>query len=390
MKTRLDGEGTISWDATRQRYIVAVSVDGKRPKVSCKTESEAVKVLQELRRKYGLIKYSGSMKFGEWYEEWLFEVKAHSLKTRSIADYKNVYDKHIKPYPIAQMGLSEITKMDVTKHFNALAKDGRSIQTIKKVKLRMSAAFNAADDYIEKNPVKYATLPRAKDNTRVYHRKMEVVNMDNVFSKVQQQSLTAALGSDWYCDFLLFFILGSGLRIGEALALNYIDVDLEAATVRINKAVQRTPVIVDRKVTKYERKVDTPKTENSVRTIPIPAVLVTGVRRRIAEIKAEDPDLFTDNGLLFPNEFGDYLNDRRVLRRLNALEIALKLPKINVHGLRHSYATRLLEAGKPIQTISKLLGHANVELTQGIYAHVMDSLKEDAIGALDGILSDYA
>ncbi len=388
MKTRLDGEGTISWNAARQRYIVAVSVDGKRPSVSCKTETEAVKALQELRRRYGLIKYSGSMRFGDWYEEWLFEVKAHSLKPRSIADYKNVFDKHIKEYPIANMALAEITKMDVTKHFNALAKDGKSIQTIKKVKLRMSAAFNSADDYIEKNPVTHATLPRAKDNTRVYHRKMEIVNLDNVFSKEQQQKLIKALGDDWYCDFLLFFIMGSGLRIGEALALNYNDI--QDGTVRINKAVQRTPVIVDRKVTGYVRQTDTPKTENSIRTIPIPPLLVDGVNKRIAEIKAEDPDLFTDNGLLFPNEFGGYLNDRRVLRRLNALEIALKLPKVNVHGLRHSYATRLLEAGKPIQTISKLLGHANVELTQGIYAHVMDTLKEDAVGVLDSILADYA
>lgn len=388
MKTRLDGEGTISWNTARQRYIVAVSVDGKRPSVSCKTETEAVKALQELRRRYGLIKYSGSMRFGDWYEEWLFEVKAHSLKPRSIADYKNVFDKHIKEYPIANMALAEITKMDVTKHFNALAKDGKSIQTIKKVKLRMSAAFNSADDYIEKNPVTHATLPRAKDNTRVYHRKMEIVNLDNVFSKEQQQKLIKALGDDWYCDFLLFFIMGSGLRIGEALALNYNDI--QDGTVRINKAVQRTPVIVDRKVTGYVRQTDTPKTENSIRTIPIPPVLVDGVNKRIAEIKAEDPDLFTDNGLLFPNEFGGYLNDRRVLRRLNALEIALKLPKVNVHGLRHSYATRLLEAGKPIQTISKLLGHANVELTQGIYAHVMDTLKEDAVGILDSILADYA
>lgn len=385
MKKRMDGEGSIYWSEKRKRYIVAVTVDGKRVKQSVTTEQDAVKELQAMRRKYGLIKYSGSMKYGEWYEEWLHEVKAHSLKPRSVADYQNVYEKHIKPYPISLMELAEITKMDVTRHFNALAKDGKSIQTIKKVKLRMSASFTAADDYIEKNPVTRATLPKAFDNGRTYHAKGEVVTSDNVLTKEQQASLIAALGSDWYCDFLLMFIIGSGLRIGEALALNYIDVDLKTSTIRINKAVQRTPVMIDRKVDHYERKVDTPKTVNSTRTVPIPSVLAEGVRKRIKEIKRQE-EPFIDNGLLFPNEVGGYLNDRRVLRRLNALETALKLPKVNVHGLRHSYATRLLELGEPIQSISKLLGHANVELTQGIYAHVLDSMKEKAVSRLESIL----
>ena len=382
---RKDGEGSISWSESRQRFIVAVSVEGNRIKKEVKEEADAVKMLQSLRRKYGLVKYGGQMSLSDWYQEWLFEIKAQSLKPRSIADYKNVFEKHIKEYPIAKMSIAEITKTDITRHFNRLAKDGKSLQTIKKVKLRMSGCFTAADDYIEKNPVKFATLPKAKDNHRIYTSKAEkfAVLGENVYSKEEQTKLINALGSDWYVDFLLLFILGSGLRIGEALALNYIDI--KDGKVHINKAVQRTPIIVDREVVRYERLVDTPKTVNSIRTVPLPNILIEGVQKRIREIKAQD-ELFTDNGLLFPNEFGDYLNDRRVLRRLKALQSGLKLPNSNVHGLRHSYATRLLEAGKPIQTISKLLGHANVELTQGIYAHVMDSLKDDAVEILDSIL----
>lgn len=380
------GEGSIYFSKQRQKWLVSISLNGTRITRTANDEADAVKLLQSLRRQYGLVQYSGRMKFGDWYEEWLYEVKAHSLKPRSIADYKNVFEKHVKPYPISQMGLADITKMDVTKHFNLLAKDGKSIQTIKKVKLRMSGAFTAADDYIEKNPVTRATLPKAKDNKRSYNNRLEAFSLDNVLVKDQQSRLIKSLGSDWYVDFLILFILGSGLRIGEALALNYIDINLKDSTVRINKAVQRTPIFEDREVVRYERKVDTPKTVNSVRTVPLPSKLIEGVRQRIKEIKAQD-ELFTDNGLLFPNEMGGYLNDRRVLRRLNSIEIDLGLPRVNVHGLRHSYATRLLEAGKPIQTISKLLGHANVELTQGIYAHVLDTLKEDAVGVLDEILN---
>lgn len=121
----------------------------------------------------------------------------------------------------------------------------------------------------------------------------------------------------------------------------------------------------------------------------MPAKMKALIDQRIREIKAmEQP--YKDQGLLFPDEIGSPMDDKRPLRRLKAIERAHGLPNINIHGLRHTYATRLLELGEPIQSISKLLGHANVELTQGIYAHVMDSLKEDAIGALDDILSDYA
>lgn len=383
MKKRIDGEGSLYWNEKRKRYIIAISVDGKRITRSAKTEKDAVKILQELRRKYGLIKYTGGMRLEEWYEEWLFEVKAHSVRPRTVASHKGVLENHIKPYPIAKMAVSEITKMDVTKFFNQLAKDGRSRQRLETIKMRLSTCFKEAEDFIEKNPVTGIKLPNAFDNSKNYSNdEFEVVG-HNVFDSKQQAVLLSALGDNWVSDFLIKFILGTGLRISEALALTRLDYDGHNIIVR--KQLQRIPIYVDREVDHYELQIVEVKTESSNRKVPLPEKLKAGLNARIKEIvKMEQP--YKDQGLLFPTELGYPMDDKRPLRRLRSLERKLGLPDVTVHGLRHSYATRLLELGEPIQSISKLLGHSSVELTQDIYAHVLDEMKEKAVSKLDAIL----
>ena len=282
MKKRLDGEGSISWSAARERYVVAVSVDGHRIKREVKEEKDAVKVLQALRRKYGLIKYSGNMTLEDWYDEWLFEVKAQSVKPKTVASHKGVLDNHIKPYPIAKMAISEITKMDVTKFFNQLAKDGKSIQTIQKVKNRLTTCFVEAEEFVEKNPVRGANLPKAIDNSRTYTKEPIAVKTFNVFSKDDQKKLIAGLGDNWELDFLIYFLMGTGLRVGEALALTRFDYD--GSSIHVRKTLSRIPVYEDHEVKKYELVLADLKTKNSDRTIPLPKKLKAGLDLRLRQI----------------------------------------------------------------------------------------------------------
>lgn len=386
MKKRKDGEGSISWSEYDKRYIVAVTTDdGNRVKQKVKTEEDAVKALQALRRKYGLIRYSGAITLEAWYEEWLFEVKAQSVRPRTVASHLGILNNHVRPYPIAKMAISEITKMDVTKYFNKLVKDGRSKQRLETIRARLTTCLSEAEDFIEKNPMKGLKLPTAPDNSRSYSLDPEeiAIRQENVFTLAEQNILMAALGDNWVSDFLIHFILGTGLRIGEALALTRMDYD--GTSIMVRKSLQREPIYVDHEIDHYDLVMAEVKTVNAVRKIPLPQKMKAGLDERIRQIKAmEQP--YRDIGLLFPDEIGNYMDDKRPLRRLRALEKELGLPGVTVHGLRHSYATRLLELGKPIQSISKLLGHSSVELTQGVYAHVLESMKENAVEALDAIL----
>lgn len=382
---RKDGEGSISWSEARQRFVVAVSVDDKRIKREVKEEADAVKLLQELRRKYGLIKYSGRMSLEDWYEEWLFEVKAQSVRPRTVASHLGILNNHVKPYPIGKMQVSEITKMDLVKYFNTLVKDGRSKQRLETIRARLTTCLSEAEDFIEKNPMKGLKLPKAPDNSRSYSLDPEeiAIRQENVFTLTEQNTLTAALGENWVSDFLIHFILGTGLRIGEALALTRLDYD--GTSIMVRKSLQREPIYVDHEIDHYDLVMAEVKTVNAVRKIPLPAKMKAGLDARISQIKMmEQP--YKDIGLLFPDEIGNYMDDKRPLRRLRALEKELGLPGVTVHGLRHSYATRLLELGEPIQSISKLLGHSSIELTQGVYAHVLEGMKEKTVSRLDAIL----
>ena len=382
---RKPGEGSISWSNARQRYVVAVTVDGKRIKQEVKEEKDAVKALQALRRKYGLIRYNGNMKLEDWYEEWLFEVKAHSVRPRTVASHLGVLNNHVKPYPIAKMAISEITKMDVAKYFNALAKDGRSKQRLETIRARLTTCFNEAEEFVERSPMKGLNLPNAPDNSRSYSLDPEeiAIRQENVFTLAEQATLTAALGDNWISDPLIHLILGTGLRIGEALALTRLDYDGTAITVR--KSLQREPIYVDHEIDHYDLVMAEVKTTNALRRIPLPLKMIVLLDRRIKEINAMEKP-YQDQSLIFPDEIGSPMDDKRPLRRLKALEKELGLPGVTVHGLRHSYATRLLELGEPIQSISKLLGHSSIELTQSVYAHVMESMKEKTVSRLDAVL----
>ncbi|UUM12420.1 site-specific integrase [Clostridiaceae bacterium HFYG-1003] len=385
MKIRKPGEGSIYYDARKDRWIVAVTVDGKQIRRTAKDESDTVNILQALRRKYGLVKYSGNISLEDWYEEWLFETKYHTVRPRTVASHLGILNNHIRPYDIAKMPIAEITKMDVQKYFNQLAKDGRSRQRLETIRARLTTCLHEAEDYIEKNPMKGLKLPIAPDNSRDYSGDPDSLAMvqGNVFTSPQQQILLSALGNKWVTDPLIHFLMGTGLRIGEALALTRLDYD--GSSIMVNKQLQRNPVFIDHELDHYVLEIVETKTEGSVRRIPLPTKMKALIDQRIREIKAmKEP--YKDQGLLFPDEIGSPMDDKRPLRRLKALEKANGLPNVNIHGLRHTYATRLLELGEPIHSISKLLGHSSIELTQEIYAHVLESMKEKTVNRLDAIL----
>lgn len=385
MARRLNGEGSISWSVQRKMFVIAISVSGKRIYRYSKTEQEAVQKLKDLNAKFGIVKIDKNISLERWFNEWLFEIKASSLKVRFIKDYQSIFQNHVEKYHLAKMRITEITKMDITKHLNQLAREGKSIQIIEKVKLRLNGCFIGADDFIVKNPCENITLPKAKDNSRHYtkdnQKHIKTLGDEgayNAYTITEQNKLLEVLklNENWFTDLLFIFIQGTGLRLGEALALNY-KLDFVNQNVIVREALQRVPVYEGRKIVRWERQITPTKSESSERVVPIPDNIMALLKVRMNEVKVkskEDP-FFINSGLLFPNELGDYLNDRRVLRELKRYNEKLQLSNVNVHGLRHTYATRLLELREPIQVISKLLGHKKVEMTQEIYTHVLEGLK---------------
>src|SRR5215216_7965705 len=175
--------------------------------------------------------------------------------------------------------------------------------------------------------------------------------------------LRAAQGTDLYA--LWVVMVTTGVRVGEALALRWEDLDLEARTLRVNRTV-------------YRGKSCLPKTDSSRRTIKL--------SRLVTEALRQHPQM---GEWVFPTSIGTTINVNNLRYRSwkQLLERAHLQSGTRIHDLRHSAATLLLSKGVPIKVVSEMLGQSNVSITLSIYAHVLPDMQDKAADAMDDALS---
>ena len=219
--------------------------------------------------------------------------------------------------------------------------------------------------YIKTNPV---------TGTKPYKRQKPKIT---ILSKEKiKVLLKASSENNWYLEILLG--LFCGLRKGEILGLKFSDLDMEKRTVTIRRQIASDPLIKKgsgSKIDNYGLIERDPKTPNSFRVLRVPAIIIEELekRRRLVE----------SNKVVYAGQYDDkdYISCQKngKLHSLSALNSALTgicskngLPHITVHGLRHMYATILIEMGVPLIKISALLGHGSVHTTFEYYCDVMD------------------
>jgi integrase len=172
----------------------------------------------------------------------------------------------------------------------------------------------------------------------------------------------------------------AGLRMGEALALSWDDLDLDAATVRVSRTLHREG---------GEWVTMEPKTRGSRRLVPLTPLAVEalrGHRLRQAEerLAAGSPGR---GGLVFATRSGAPLHGSNVLAALYRAEDAAGLGRVPFHGLRHAAASVMLEAGVPMRVVSELLGHSTIRITSDLYSHVAPAVSRDAAERVQRALS---
>lgn len=157
----------------------------------------------------------------------------------------------------------------------------------------------------------------------------------------------------------IYISLTAGLRIGEICGLKWTDVDVEKGTIAVCRTIERIYVIEGE--TKHtELTVNTPKTKNSYREIPMTKELLSMVR----------PLKKVVNGEFYVLTNGEKPTEPRTYRNYyNKLMEQIGIPHLKYHGLRHSFATRCIESNCDYKTVSSLLGHANIATTLNLYVH---------------------
>lgn len=170
--------------------------------------------------------------------------------------------------------------------------------------------------------------------------------------------------------------LFTGLRIGEICALRWDSISLDDCTIHVQRTMQRiqTPEGSERK-TKII--ITTPKSNCSLRTIPLPAYLV-GVLSQFDH---------TPNGYVLTGDNNTFIEPRTMQNHFKRILSCCSINDANFHALRHTFATRCIELGIDVKTLSEILGHASVTITMNRYVHPSLEMKRNSMERLSTLLA---
>ncbi len=347
MSRRSPGEGSL---ARRKdgRWQASLQVDGHRRTVYGKTRAECATKLADLQRqvaKAGILPNPGKRTLDYLLDAWL-ETEASSLKPRTLADYQGICDRHLSP-ALGTVRLDRLTPHRIQRLYTRYLTKGQSRTALKCHRLLSQAlALAVRWGWLAHNPCERVDTPQHR------YRRQEP------WTAGELRVFLGGTAEHWLGPLWLFLAV-TGCRLGEALALEWADVDLGSGKVSVTKSVQRI---------KGEWVVSEPKTRASIRCITLPPEGVKALRRQ-----AEYRLAHGGGALVFPNKGGEPLNRTTVAHAMRVACGRLGLPHLSPHGLRHLHASLLLAEGLPVPQVTRRLGHANSAITMSVYAHVLEA-----------------
>ena len=191
-----------------------------------------------------------------------------------------------------------------------------------------------------------------------------------ILTKTHQKKLMDYLKDNFtFPNLGILVCLSTGLRIGEVCALKWSDINMETGLLHVNRTIERI-YIVDSDKPHTEIVINTPKTKNSLREIPLSKELVR-IFKSLMKVVNKDYYVLTNNTKpTEPRTYRNYFN--KLLKQLD-------IPRLKFHGLRHSFATRCIESHCDYKTVSVLLGHADISTTLNLYVHPNEEQKRSCI-----------
>lgn len=294
--------------------------------------------------------------FAEIAELWKKDKKLY-VKKSTFSAYVLLLENHLLP---AFKDHSEIEEKEVQKFVFQKLDQGLSQKSIKDILivLKMIMKFGSKNKWFEfiNFDIQYPTV-RETHTIEVLSR----THQKKVMGYIQEHFTFRNLG--------VYICLSSGMRIGEICALTWEDVDTDNGIINIRKTIQRIYVIEDGE-RKTELLIDTPKTKNSIREIPISRDLLKMLKPFKKIVNPAFYILTNDSKPTEPRTYRSYY--KNLMRHL-------EIPDIKFHGLRHSFATRCIESKCDYKTVSVLLGHSNISTTLNLYVHPNLEQKKKAI-----------
>lgn len=318
-------------------------------------------------REKGLLVTSPNQTVAQYLDRWLKDSVKSSVRPRTYECYElNV--RRLVPH-IGRLLLSKLSPAHVQACYGALLKSGLSRRSVELAHAVLHRALRQAVQWglVGRNVTEAVAVPRPE------RQEMQTLTAEQV-RQLFESTADDRLHALWV------LLITTGLRLGEATALRWEDIDLNSNRLVVRRALQRQKgvglVFVE------------PKTQRSRRTVHLAVGTVAALRehrRRQVEGRLAAGPLWEDQGLVFCNLTGGPLSPSQVDKEFHRAVDKAGLPRLRVHDLRHTAATLLLAKGVHPKVVQEMLGHSTITLTLDTYSHVLPALHAEAAAQMDAL-----
>lgn len=302
-------------------------------------------------------------------EQWLQSLKPQ-LKESSYMKYRNILDSYLIP----EYGAIDVTKFnrnEVADFINKLLTEGGTKKSGLSPKTVMSIVS------VLKNVLDYASNIKGYETANLNGLTVKQSQPQmRILSRYEQEKLSKHLCQNLSLRNLgILVCLYTGLRIGEICALKWEDIIFDEQYLYVHKTMQRIQV-KEEDQPKTSILISSPKSPCSVRRIPIP----NEVFQLLSDAKCS-PDTY-----LLTGQKEMFIEPRTMQNHFKSTIKACNINDANFHSLRHTFATRCIELGFDVKSLSEILGHASVNITMNRYVHPSMELKQKNMNMLSGLL----
>jgi integrase len=362
--------GTDDKGARRIRYS---TVRGKR----ADAERELTRLLNSHHE--GTLVEPSKITVADYIRDWLDKA---ALSPKTLERYRELAELQIIPH-LGNTVLQKLRPRHISDWHTALLASGskggkplaaRTVGHAHRV-LHGALARACAVEVLSRNVAAIIPPPKVED------KEVEILSPDQITTLVNGLAVDRRRNQTLPVRPLVFLALATGLRRGELLGLQWGDIDMDKATLKVDRSVEET---------KAGLRLKAPKTKNGRRTISLPASAIDALKVHRASLRADRLLLGVgreaNDTLVFSTDAGDLLSPDGLSKSWRYLTDALDLPPVMFHALRHTHASALIAAGLDVVTVSRRLGHANPTVTLNVYSHLFRKTDQAAAVAIEAAL----
>ena len=342
-----------------------------------KRQTKRFKKLQECRQwvadatyidKHTDLSVPSDMLVDAWYEYWI-SMKKKTVRPNTVRNYAERYARNIKPI-IGNMKLTEVKPIHCQAVFNQMSEEGYCSSTMYQARITLFnlLEFAKENEAIIQNPCKRSV----RSDIGVTPSKKEALTIDT-----QKRFLDMASNYCYYDQYA--FVLQTGLRTGELVGLKWSDIDFKSKTLSVERSMEF-------RYGMGSWRIEAPKTKAGIRKIPLTSEAIRILEKQKEEHKKLKVIPLEWKDQVFLNRKGEPVKNSAYDTHMYEICDKAGIPHFSMHVLRHTFATRCIEAGMKPKTLQMILGHANIGITMNLYVHTTEDEKHKEIRLVEDAL----